>query len=90
MQAKLRETKLKSAVKSTTLKYFEEKYPDEQATLKSGISKVIEDLEYKILREAIIKENKRSDGRKTDQIRPIECEVGVLSRTHGSALFTRG
>lgn len=90
LAGKIERNKAKSAVKSTTLKYFEEKYPDEQAALKSGISKVIEDLEYKILREAIIKENKRSDGRKTDQIRPIECEVGVLSRTHGSALFTRG
>ena len=38
----------------------------------------------------IVKEKKRIDGRKFDEVRPISCEVGVLPRTHGSALFTRG
>lgn len=49
-----------------------------------------EELRYKVLRTSILKDNKRIDGRSTDQIRNIECTVGVLKRTHGSALFTRG
>jgi polyribonucleotide nucleotidyltransferase len=49
-----------------------------------------EELRYKILRTSIIKDNKRIDGRKTDEIRTIDCQIGVLARTHGSALFTRG
>jgi polyribonucleotide nucleotidyltransferase len=42
------------------------------------------------MRDQILKENKRSDGRTSDQIRPIDIELGLLPRTHGSALFTRG
>ena len=38
----------------------------------------------------ILKEHKRPDGRKIDEIRPLSCEVGVLPRVHGSAIFTRG
>ncbi|MDX9800616.1 MAG: polyribonucleotide nucleotidyltransferase [Spirochaetia bacterium] len=90
LSSKIERNKAKSIVKNTTIRSFENKYPDEQSTIKAEVSKVMEDIEYKILREAIVNENKRSDGRKTDQIRAIECEVGVLSRTHGSALFTRG
>lgn len=45
---------------------------------------------YKTLRTNIVKDNKRVDGRKTTDIRPIDCQIGVLRRTHGSALFTRG
>ena len=46
--------------------------------------------EYKILRSSIIKDNRRVDGRSSKDIRNINCQVGVLKRTHGSALFTRG
>lgn len=46
--------------------------------------------EKQVVRDIIVKEGKRVDGRGFDEIRPIECEVGVLPRTHGSALFTRG
>jgi len=87
LPSKIERNKAKSAVKGSTIKFFEEKLSED---LKSGISKVFEDLEYKILRDAILNENKRSDSRKSDEIRPIECEVGILPRTHGSALFTRG
>ena len=38
----------------------------------------------------IFKEHKRPDGRRIDEIRPLSCEVGVLPRVHGSAIFTRG
>ncbi|MGZ5579540.1 MAG: polyribonucleotide nucleotidyltransferase, partial [Methylobacter sp.] len=51
---------------------------------------IIEHLEYNIVRGAIINESKRIDGRGLDNIRPITIRTGVLPRTHGSALFTRG
>ena len=49
-----------------------------------------EELEKEIVRGAIIKGEPRIDGRDTKTVRPISCEVGILPRTHGSALFTRG
>ncbi len=48
------------------------------------------DLKYRMMREMITKEKKRVDGRGPKDIRNITCEVGLLPRTHGSALFTRG
>jgi len=48
------------------------------------------DLERRLARHMILKEGKRIDGRSFDEVRPIECLVGVLPRVHGSALFTRG
>jgi polyribonucleotide nucleotidyltransferase len=51
---------------------------------------IIENLEYKIVRNAILNDSKRIDGRALDSIRPISIRTGVLPRTHGSALFTRG
>jgi polyribonucleotide nucleotidyltransferase len=54
------------------------------------ISALIDDMERDILRESILAKNLRCDGRNTSQIRPIACEIDLLPRTHGSALFTRG
>ena len=54
------------------------------------LSSIVKKLESKILRGDILAGKKRIDGRAVDDIRPIEAEVGVLPRTHGSALFTRG
>ncbi len=51
---------------------------------------VIKDIEKREMREMILSQGVRSDGRKVDEVRPITVEVGVLPRTHGSALFTRG
>ncbi len=51
---------------------------------------IIENLTRSILRELILSEGRRVDGRRFDEVRPITCEVGVLPRPHGSALFTRG
>jgi len=56
----------------------------------SDIRNIIEHLEYRIVRNAILNESKRIDGRDLDKIRPITIRTGVLPRTHGSALFTRG
>ena len=53
-------------------------------------SEVFKSLESGIVRSAVLKTRKRIDGRKLDQVRPIAGEVGLLSRTHGSALFSRG
>lgn len=54
------------------------------------IGKVYEDLNYNLVREMVFKEGMRIDGRDTKTVRPISIEVGLLPRTHGSALFTRG
>lgn len=54
------------------------------------ISECFNDLEKELVRTAILNDRKRCDGRKFDEIRPISIETGVLPRTHGSALFTRG
>ncbi|HEU0053228.1 MAG TPA: polyribonucleotide nucleotidyltransferase, partial [Longimicrobium sp.] len=51
---------------------------------------VVKDIEKREMREMILSEGRRSDGRGLDEVRPITIEVGVLPRTHGSALFTRG
>ncbi len=56
----------------------------------SEVRAVFARLEKEAVRELIIKERKRVDGRRPEEIRPISCEVGILPRTHGSALFTRG
>ncbi|GAB6275907.1 MAG: polyribonucleotide nucleotidyltransferase [Rectinema sp.] len=53
-------------------------------------SKLMDDFQYEILRSSILDKGLRVDGRGLEEIRPITCETGVLSRTHGSALFTRG
>lgn len=51
---------------------------------------VIDDLEKKMVRNMVLEEGRRIDGRALNQVRPIECMVGILPRVHGSALFTRG
>ena len=53
-------------------------------------SDVFKSIESEVVRTSVIKTKKRIDGRKLDQVRPIESQVGLLERTHGSALFTRG
>ena len=71
--------------------YVAEKYGEEALEeRKMEIADSIHDLEKACVREIILKEHKRPDGRKIDEIRPLSCEVGVLPRTHGSAIFTRG
>src|SRR4030066_271651 len=61
-------------------------WPIAEKTIKA----IFERIETMIVRDQIIKEGKRPDGRGLTNIRPISCEVGILPRTHGSALFTRG
>jgi polyribonucleotide nucleotidyltransferase len=63
-----------------------ENYPEQSETVNS----ILHDLEYHSMRSTILEHGKRLDGRGLTDIRKITCEVGVLPRTHGSALFTRG
>ena len=63
-----------------------EKYPEQEKI----IGEILHDLEKDLMRERILKEGIRLDGRNTTQVRPITIELGNLPRTHGSALFTRG
>ncbi len=63
-----------------------EQYPGAEAYTESAV----EGLVRKTMRSRVVVEGKRPDGRAMDEIRPITCEVGVLPRVHGSALFTRG
>ena len=71
--------------------YYISKVGEEAAKeLKTAIADSVHDLEKECVREMILKEHTRVDGRALDQIRPLSCEVGVLPRVHGSAIFTRG
>jgi polyribonucleotide nucleotidyltransferase len=55
----------------------------------STVKRILHSIEDKVVKKLLL-EGKRPDGRKYDEVRPIDCQVGVLPRTHGSALFTRG
>ena len=73
------------------VEYYTNKYGEEAAEEKMpDLATSIHDLEKKCVRAMIYNEHRRPDGRKIDEIRPLSCEVGLLPRVHGSALFTRG
>ena len=80
-----REEMLEALLDSVTLELLE-KFPESEREIKS----ILQELEKKDMRQMILNEGRRTDGRDIYQIRPISCEVGILPRTHGSALFTRG
>ncbi|HEX3085292.1 MAG TPA: polyribonucleotide nucleotidyltransferase [Pyrinomonadaceae bacterium] len=67
-----------------------ESYPEDQPDQRVMAKKSFDHLKEKIFRDDILNRRRRPDGRRFSEIRPIECEVGWLPRTHGSALFTRG
>lgn len=73
-------------VKQDAAAHFEEIYPENSKEVQYVIQKVLKS----IVRRMITVEKIRPDGRALDEVRPITCEVGVLARTHGSGLFTRG
>ena len=74
------------------------KYEEENANLKDDelkelitkVKLVLEEIEYEIFRQIVVKEKTRADGRAMDEIRPLSTDIDLLPRTHGSALFTRG
>ncbi len=79
--------KIKEEVKEYLIQELGE---DEVEERKQEIDEILYKLEKKCVRKMILEEHKRPDGRKLDEIRPLSCEVGLLPRVHGSALFTRG
>lgn len=73
-------------VKQETVAVFTEEYPESA----KDIGDILYGITKEIVRDKIINRGVRPDGRKMDEIRPIWCEAGLLSRPHGSAVFTRG
>ncbi len=73
-------------VKDAILEKFTEKYPE----LPGMMEELVYKIQKKIVRRWLLVDKKRVDGRRMDQIRPLGSEVGILPRTHGSGLFTRG
>jgi len=75
-----------AALKATIQEQLATEFPDNM----KDVAHAIEDIEYHTMREQVLERGERVDGRDLDTVRGITCEVGVLPRTHGSALFTRG
>ena len=73
-------------IQDDILEKFSEEYPD----LPTILPELIYKIQKKIVRRWLLVDKKRVDGRRMDQIRPLASEVGILPRTHGSGLFTRG
>ena len=73
-------------VKAEAVEYFAETYPDSKVDIGNSLYAVMKE----IVREKIVKEGVRPDGRGYEDVRPIWCETGLFARTHGSAVFTRG
>lgn len=84
-EKKERNTAISDVIKRA-LERFRESYPDSAAYVISTVEGHVK----RELRAMIVEEKRRPDGRAMNELRPISCEVGVLPRTHGSALFTRG
>lgn len=87
VEKKLRNESLE-LVRKKAEEFITTEFPNED--YKNELNQILYELEKKVLREMILTEKRRVDGRGYKDIRPITCEVGVLPRTHGSALFTRG
>ncbi|KRN64759.1 polyribonucleotide nucleotidyltransferase [Carnobacterium maltaromaticum] len=79
-------------VKDIAIAFFAEKYADydEAARIQKEIKQIVEDMEKNEVRRLITVDKIRPDGRKVDEIRHLSSETGILPRTHGSGLFTRG
>ena len=73
-------------IKDAILEKFTEKYPE----ITGMMDELVYKIQKKIVRRWLLVDKKRVDGRRMDQIRPLGSEVGILPRTHGSGLFTRG
>ncbi len=82
-------------VKADLEEKYKEQYedtmkPDEYKELITKVLLVFHDVEYEIFRNITVLEHTRADGRRMDEIRPLDTQIDLLPRTHGSALFTRG
>lgn len=80
------------AVKEEAILFYQEKYKEheEAGRINKEIKKIVEDMEKDEVRRLITVDKIRPDGRKIDEIRSLASEIGILPRTHGSGLFTRG
>jgi len=83
---KLERQKAVEAIRAGVLETLGEDY----ANRRGEVYDIFYALERRVIRNMATSEGRRVDGRGFDEIRPIQCEVGILPRTHGSALFTRG
>lgn len=92
-EKKLRNTAVDELFEQVTAQYCPEtegSQPPEQTTYdKITIKKILVEIEGQVVKKLLL-DGKRADGRGYNDVRPISCEVGILPRTHGSALFTRG
>jgi polyribonucleotide nucleotidyltransferase len=82
-------TKRSPAVRTVKKEIFET-LGEAVAERKAEVYEILDAVQKQVCRDLILKEGRRIDGRKFDEIRPIACETGILPRPHGSALFTRG
>lgn len=73
-------------INADVMEHFLVDYPE----MEKEIAMALHDLEKEIVRRMITHEKIRPDGREVEEVRPVSCEVGLLPRTHGSGLFTRG
>src|SRR4051812_9123792 len=91
-EGKLERYEAIDAVKDEVIAKYAPESDDAEAylTRRAEVKAAIDSIEKDTIRKAIAVDKKRPDGRAQDQIRPIECEVDVSPRVHGSALFTRG
>jgi polyribonucleotide nucleotidyltransferase len=78
------------ATVDTVLAEIQAGIPDEEPAKRTDAKAIFKELKAKVMRDEALERGKRLDGRAFDEIRPITIEVGVLPRTHGSAVFTRG
>lgn len=86
---KVIEGKLKD-IQEKVAEYIKANFPDETDKLKEIAEIVFEEVSDDIVHQNVLEKELRPDGRKLDEIRHIECRVGILPRTHGTGLFTRG
>lgn len=87
--AKVPREQLMKDTKQAIRDYFAEDIYPEEAQLKQ-VASVVDQVEKEVMRNYILEDRVRVDGRALDEVRQVTCEVGILPRTHGSGLFTRG
>ncbi len=82
--------KARAQAEHELIKSTAEKMQEKDENIEKKVRWVVDDILRKKMREQVLLEKKRIDGRSLKEIRPVSCEIGILPRTHGSAIFTRG
>ena len=80
------------AVKEQVIAVYEERYADDEnyETIMRDVAEILEQMEHAEVRRLITEDKIRPDGRRVDEIRPLDAEIDFLPQVHGSGLFTRG